>query len=118
MGHSRPRNDVEGLQYPRLGWPRCGLRDRRCGGGNDKGVERLERQRVVGEADEDLACELVTALCKHLGDRGVGHRKEDEIAGDRLVRVVAVEHFDGVATLGDDGGDGLAHIAGTNDRDV
>ena len=86
--------------------------------GTARGSNVSNVQRVFRDADEDLACELVTALCEHVGDRGVGHSKEDDIAGDRLVRVVAVEHFDGVATLGDDGGDGLAHVAGTNDRDV
>ena len=49
---------------------------------------------------------------------GVGDGEDDDVAGDRGVDVVGAEQLDGVAALGGDGRDGLAHVAGAEDGEV
>ena len=51
-------------------------------------------------------------------DGRVGDREDDDVAGHRGVDVVLAELLDGVAALGRDGGDGLAHVAGAEDGEV
>src|SRR5680860_882411 len=60
----------------------------------------------------------VIALGDDVGDSGVGHGPDNDVARDRLVRIRLVEHLDGVAALCDDARDGLAHVPGADDADV
>ena len=53
-----------------------------------------------------------------VGQRRVRNGKDDDLAGNRLAAVGVAEQFDGVAALGDEAGDGLAHVAGADDADV
>src|SRR3954453_4145599 len=102
----------------------AGLRKRRgdLGGGGAIGrdaqrVEGLDVQRV-GDVDDDLAGQLLTALGDDVGDRPVVDREDDDLAGDRLVGVLVAKQLDGVAAPADDGGDCLTHVAGAEDAHV
>src|SRR3954453_19434696 len=102
----------------------AGLRKRRgdLGGGgavgrDDQRVEGLDVQRV-GDVDDDLAGQLLTALGDDVGDRPVVDREDDDLAGDRLVGVLVAKQLDGVAAPADDGGDCLTHVAGAEDAHV
>ena len=72
----------------------------------------------VGDVDDDLAGELVAALRQNLADRRVVDGEDDHVAGHRLVHVGGVERLDRVPALGDEAGEGRAHVPGTDDADV
>ena len=65
-----------------------------------------------------LPARLLAALGDDVGDGRVGDGEDDDVAGDGGVDVVGAEQLDGVAALGGDGGDGLAHVAGAEDGEV
>ena len=113
----RGEGGVEGLEHARLRQRGGDLGGGGAVGGHDQGVEGLEVQRV-GDVDDDLAGQALAALGDDLGDGGVGDREDDDVASDRGCDVVGAEQLDGVAALGGDGGDGLAHVAGADDGEV
>src|SRR5215471_2229140 len=53
-----------------------------------------------------------------VGHGRVGNGEDHDLAGDRLAAVGVADQLGGVAALGDDAGDGLAHVAGADDSDV
>src|SRR6478735_2017240 len=116
-GKGAGERGVERLEHVRLG-EGCGdLRGRGAVGGYDQRVEGLEVQRV-GDVDHDLAREALATLGNDGADGGVGDREDDDVAAHRCGAVVLAEQLNGVTALACDGGDGLAHVAGTDDADV
>src|SRR6478752_3985942 len=116
-GKGAGERGVERLEHVRLG-EGCGdLRGGGAVGGYDQRVEGLEVQRV-GDVDHDLAREALATLGNDGADGGVGDREDDDVAAHRCGAVVLAEQLNGVTALACDGGDGLAHVAGTDDADV
>ena len=80
-------------------------------------IEGLEIERIR-DVDDDPAGEALTVDRDHIGQRRVGHGQDDNVARHRGASVTVRDQFCAVATLGGQPGDGLTHVAGTDDGEL